>query len=269
VNITSESQVTDTSLGFVESIVPADQATLVKSLTNSKLLAQGYATLYQGQAATGVSPGVAVSPPDNGSLAYVQGSNFEPLFSIAYPTTNGNLTTVQGVTLAPTISASTSAPTTSPSFIDPSLKQLQAQLIDFPARVTGGVKFEYRARKVAKHLGRSNSIDGDQGQPITITPALSTGRGVTIASPLGGSLTIDPNVQIGSGAVVLAGDSSSFLIGENVSIGANSVISQSSLGNGTVVGSHAYIFGSTLAPGTVVPNNAIIINNKPAGTVQW
>jgi carbonic anhydrase/acetyltransferase-like protein (isoleucine patch superfamily) len=272
VNITSEDQVTNPALGFVESIVPADQTTLVKLLANSKLLAQGYATLYQGQAATGVSPGVAVNPPFNGNLANVEGANFEPLFQIAYPTTTGNLTTVQAVTLAPSVSASTSAPTTAPAFLDPSGKLLQAQLTDFPARVTGGVHFVYRARKAAKHLGRSNAIAGDQGQPITINPALQTGTGVTIALPLGTSssnLTIDPGVQIGSGAVILGGDSTGYTIGQNVTIGANSVISQSTLGAGTVIGSHAYVSGSNLAPGTVVPNNAIIINNKPAGTVQW
>jgi carbonic anhydrase/acetyltransferase-like protein (isoleucine patch superfamily) len=269
VNITTDAEANNPALGFVESLVPADQTTLVKSLTNSKLLAQGYAALYQGQSATGVSPGVAVSPPFNGNLANVEGANFEPLFSIAYPTTNGSLTTVQNTTLAPTISASTSAPTTSPSFIDPSNKQLQAQLPDFPARVTGATKFIFRANKAAHRLGRSNSIAADQGQPITLYAITETGRGVTINSPLGGSLTVDPSLQAGNGAVILGGDSANFVIGPNVSIGANSVVSQSSLGAGTVIGSHAYVFGSTLPAGTVVPDNAIIIRNKPAGTVQW
>jgi carbonic anhydrase/acetyltransferase-like protein (isoleucine patch superfamily) len=269
VNITSEEQVTNPALGFVESIVPADQTLLVKSLTNSKLLAQGYATLYQGQSATGVSPGVAVSPPFNGNLANVEGANFEPLFQIAFPTVTGTLTTVQGTTLAPSVSASTAAPTTAPSFIDPSGKQLQAQLTSFPARVTGGANFFFRAHKAAHRLGRSNSIAADQGQPINLEAITGTGRGVTINSPLGGSLAIFQGLQAGDGAVILGGDSARFTIGNNVSIGAHSVVSQSTLGNGTVIGSHAYVFGSTLAPGTVVPNNAIIINNKPAGTVQW
>jgi carbonic anhydrase/acetyltransferase-like protein (isoleucine patch superfamily) len=269
VNITSEAQVTDPSLGFVESIVPADQTTMVKSLTNSKLLAQGYSTLYQGQAATGVSPGVAVNPPFNGNLANVEGANFEPLFQIAYPTVTGNLLTVQATTLAPTVSASTAAPTTTPSFRAPSGKQLEAQLTDFPARVTGGSNFFFRARKAAHHLGRSNSIAADQGQPINFDGIAGTGRGVTINSPLGGSLAIGQGLQVGNGAVILGGDSAKFTIGNNVTIGANSVVSQSSLGDGTVIGSHAYVFGSNLPAGTVVPDNAIIIAGKRAGTVQW
>jgi carbonic anhydrase/acetyltransferase-like protein (isoleucine patch superfamily) len=269
VNITSEDQVTNPALGFVESVVPADQTIMVKSLTNSKLLAAGYATLYQGQSATGVSPGVAVNPPFNGNLANVEGANFEPLFQVAYPTVTGNLTTVQTATLTPTVSASTAAPTTTPSFRAPSGKQLEAQLADFPARVTGATNFFFRARKAAHRLGRSNSIAADQGQPINLDTIAGTGRGVTINSPLGGSLAIGQGLQAGNGAVLLGGDSARFTIGNNVSIGANSVVSQSSLGDGTVIGSHAYVFGSTLPAGTVVPDNAIIIGGKRAGTVQW
>jgi carbonic anhydrase/acetyltransferase-like protein (isoleucine patch superfamily) len=273
VNITTNDQANNPALGFVEPLVAADQATMVKSLTNSKLLASGYATLYQGQSATGVTPGVATATagagPYNGNLANVEGANFEPLFQIAYPTTTGSLTTVQTTTLAPTVSASTSAPTTSPSFIDPSGKQLMAQLPNFPARVTGATNFLFRARKAAHHLGRSNSIAADQGQPINLDAITQTGRGVTITSPLGGSLSIGQGLQAQAGAVILGGDATKFTIGNNVSIGANSVVSQSSLGDGTVIGSHAYVFGSTLPAGTVVPSNAIIINGKPAGTVQW
>ena len=269
VNITTNAEASDPTLGFVESIVSADQTTMVKLLANSKLLAQGYATLYQGQAATGVSPGVAVGPPDNGNLAIVSGAGFEPLYTLAESTSSGNLTTVQGATLAPSVSASTSAPTNSPSFIDPSGKQLLAQIPAFPARVTGETNFKFRANKAAHRLGHGNSIAADQGQPINISAITSTGNGVTINSPLGGALTIDPGLQVASGAVLLGGDSSTFTIGDQVTIGANSVVSQSSLGAGTVVGSHAYVFGSTLPAGTVVPNNAIIIANKPAGTVEW
>jgi carbonic anhydrase/acetyltransferase-like protein (isoleucine patch superfamily) len=269
VNITTDAEASNFALGDVEPLVSADVATLGKLLTNSKLLAQGYSSLFQGQSATGVSPGVAVGAPFNGTLANVEGANFEPLFSLAYPTTNGNLTTLQTSTLAPTITASTAAPTNSPTFIDPSGKQLKAQLQSFPARVTGVTNFEFRARKAAERLGRSNSIGADQGQPITLAQITSTGKGVTINSPLGGGLTVGPGLQVGSGTVVLGGDSSTFTFGANVTIGNNSVISQSSLGTGTTIGSHAYVFQSNLPAGTVVPDNAIIIGGKRAGTVQW
>jgi acetyltransferase-like isoleucine patch superfamily enzyme len=269
VNITTDAQASDPSLGFVEAIVPADQTTMAKQLTNSKLLAYGYATLYQGQAATGVSPGIATLPQDNGNLANVRGANFEPLFTAAVSTSSGNLTTVQAATLSPSVSASTSAPTSSPTFIAPSGKQLKAQLPDFPARVTGGANFKFRAHTAVAHLGRSNSIAADQGQPIDISAITQTGRGVTINSPLGGALTIGQGLQAGKGAVLLGGDSRTFVIGDQVTLGANSVVSQSSLGAGTVIGSHAYVFGTTLPAGTIVPDNAIIIGGKPAGTVQW
>jgi carbonic anhydrase/acetyltransferase-like protein (isoleucine patch superfamily) len=269
VNITTNAEASDPSLGYVESIIPADQSNLVKLLANSKLLAQGYATLYQGQAATGVSPGVAVSPPNNGNLAIVSGAGYEPVYTLAQSTSSGNLTTVQAATLAPTVSAATSAPTNSPTFLSHKGKQLPAQISDFPARVTGETNFKFRAHQAAARLGRSNSIAADQGQPINIAAITRTGRGVSINSPLGGGLTIGQGLQAQTGVVLLGGDSSTFVIGDDVTLGANSVVSQSSLGAGTVVGSHAYVFGSSLPAGTVVPDNAIIINNKRAGTVQW
>src|SRR5262249_53888540 len=151
---------------------------------------------------------------------------------------------------------------TSPSFRAPSGKQLKAQLIDFPARVTGGANFQFLARQAAKRLGRSNSIAADQGQPINLGFISQTGKGVTITSPIGGALTIGRFFQAQDGAVILGGDSSTFTIGDQVSIGANSVVSQSSLGTGTVVGSHAYVFGSNLPANSVVPDNAVIINNR-------
>jgi hypothetical protein len=182
---------------------------------------------------------------------------------------NGNLANVAGANLEPTTLSIEPTAATSPSFINHRGKQVMAQLPGFPARVTGGTNFFFRAKTAAAHLGRSNSIAADQGQPINLDEITGTGRGVTINSPLGGSLAIGQALQVGKGAVLLGGDSAKFTIGNNVSIGANSVVAQSSLGDGTVIGSHAYIFGSTLPAGTVVPDNAIIIGNKAAGTVQW
>ena len=195
VNITTDAEASDPTLGYVESIVLADQNTLGKLLANSKLLAQGYATLYQGQSATGVSPGVAVSPPDNGNLANVEGAGFEPLYTLAYSTSSGNLTTVQArhprsERLGLNVCADELALVHRPSG-----KQLMAQIPAFPARVTGEANFKFRAKQAANHLGRGNSIAADQGQPINISAITQTGTGVTINSPLGGALTIDPGLQ--------------------------------------------------------------------------
>ena len=269
VNITTNAEASDPTLGFVESLVSADQTTLVKLLTNSKLLAQGYATLYQGQAATGVSPGVAVNPPDNGNLANVAGAGFEPLYTLAQSTSSGNLTTVQAATLAPSVSASTSAPTNSPTFIDPSGKQLKAQIPAFPARVTGETNFKFRANRPPLTWDAATRSPPTRASRSTSPPSLRPAGGSRSTRRWVGPSPSARASRRGNGAVILGGDSSTFTIGDQVTIGANSVVSQSSLGAGTVVGSHAYVFGSTLPAGTVVPNNAIIINNKPAGTVQW
>jgi carbonic anhydrase/acetyltransferase-like protein (isoleucine patch superfamily) len=251
-NVTTDAEASNPALGKVEPIVAADQSNLGKMLANSKSLALGYATLYQGQAATGVTPGVATATasagPFNGNLANVEGANLEPSSA--------------SVSIAPSVP-------TSPFFPTPKGHLIQAQLPAFPARVTGGAVFHQRAHQVAKHLGRGNSIAADLGQPIVFGSISQTGRGVTITSPLGGNLNIGQAFQAQAGAVLLGDDSTTYTIGDNVTLGANSVVNQSNLGSGTVIGSHAYVSGSTLPPNSVVPDNAIIINNKPAGTVQW
>jgi carbonic anhydrase/acetyltransferase-like protein (isoleucine patch superfamily) len=253
-NVTTDAEASNPALGKVEPIQSADQAALGRMLANSRALALGYATLYQGQSATGVNPGVAKATasagPFNGNLANVEGASFEP--------TSG----VTGITTEPSTA-------TLPTFPNHRGNQIMAQLPDFPARVTGAANFFTRARSAAHHLGRGNSIAADQGRPINLGSINQTGRGVTITSPIGGGLNIGPNFQAQNGAVLLGGDSTTFPIGEGVTIGANSVVSQSSLGAGTIIGSHAYVSGSTLPPNSVVPDNAIIINNQRAGTVQW
>jgi carbonic anhydrase/acetyltransferase-like protein (isoleucine patch superfamily) len=251
-NVTTSAEATDPALGKVEPLQSADQINLGKMLANSKSLAAGYATLYQGQSATGVTLGVATATAGAGPF-------------------NGNLSTIEGAGLEPG-SASLSiepATATSPAFPDHNGKLVQATLIGFPARVTGGARFLSRARHIAHHLGRGNAITADQGQPITVGSIARTGNGVTITSPLGGGLTIGQAFQAQHGVVLLGGDSTTYLIGDQVNIGTNAVVAQSSLGSGTVIGSHAYVFGSTLPANSVVPANAIIINNKPAGSVQW
>ena len=153
--------------------------------TTNVSLAPGYAFLYQGQSATGASPGVPanVTTVFNGNLAAVRGAGQQPA----------------GTTAAPAVGVG-------PTFPSPHLVQVQqgkvvpvqvrGLLSGFRARVTGGVAFKTSAHEVAHHLGRSNSILADQGQPpiaqqaINIGSIAQTGSGVTINAPLSATVTV-------------------------------------------------------------------------------
>jgi hypothetical protein len=211
-------------------------------------LAAGYVTLYQGNSATGVSPGVdpTVTGVNNGYLAVIEGAGQQP---------------------AP--------PGAGPTFPSPHQGQVQGLLYGFRARATGRVVFRIRASQVAHSLGRSNSIRADQGlpnnvvQPINIGLIAQTGFGVTISAPLSGtgeSFTIGQNFQADTGAVILGGPGR--IIGDNVSIGPGAVVDGSSLGSGSTIGAGAYLLNSKLPAGSNIPAGAIYINGSLTGFVK-
>ena len=80
VNVTTNAEAADPALGKVVPVTQAELAALVQELSNSKALARGYVTLYQGNSATGPSPGIpdSVTGIFNGFLPNVQGSSPEP-----------------------------------------------------------------------------------------------------------------------------------------------------------------------------------------------
>jgi carbonic anhydrase/acetyltransferase-like protein (isoleucine patch superfamily) len=249
-DVTTNQEASDPALGKVVKVSSSDLSDLNKMLVSNLTLAQGYNTLYQGQSATGASPGVDPS---------ITGIN------------NGNLSTIEGTSSQPGSPTATTAflpPGSSPSFPSPHRGLVQASLFGFRARSTGGVLFHSRAEQVAHHLGRSNSIRGDQGQPITIGSIAGTGNGVTINAPLGGSLTIGQNFTAGNGATILGGSNVKAVIGDNVSIGNGAVVDRTSLGSGSTVGDRAYLLNSTFPAGTNIPTGAIYINNVHVGTVE-
>jgi carbonic anhydrase/acetyltransferase-like protein (isoleucine patch superfamily) len=250
-NVTTNAEASNPALGKVVKVTTADLNDVTSNLANSLSLAAGYVTLYQGQSATGASPGVdpSVSGVNNGNLAAIEGASAQPG--------------------SPTASTPYLPPGTSPQFPSPHQGLVPAQLYGFRARATGGTVFHSRAASIAHRLGRSNSIRADQGQPITIGSISQTGNGVTINSPLGGQLTIGQNFVAGSGATILSGGTVKAVIGDNVSIGAGAVVDRSNLGSGTTVGDRAYVFESTFPAGSNIPAGAIYINNKLVGTVQW
>ena len=148
----------------------ADLATITKTLSENESLATGYVTLYQGNSATGVSPGASptVTGIYNGDLAAILGANQQP---------------------GPT-SASFEPAKSAPEFLSPRRGLVASVLSKFPARITGGVQIDMKAGQAAHRLGRANAIRADQGQPIVIGSIAHTGHRVTINSPLGGQLAI-------------------------------------------------------------------------------
>src|SRR5271157_4839635 len=251
-NVTTNAEASDPALGMVVPVTSSELNGVGSQLTANLSVAAGYSTLYQGQSATGTSPGVAttVTGINNGNLATVEGANSEPG--------------------SPTASTAYLPPGTGPQFPSPTQGLVQGLLFNFPARITGAVVFNERAGDVAHRLGRSNSIRADMGKSITIGSIGHTGTGVTINSPTGGALTIGHNFVAGNNATILGGSSSTkAVIGDNVTIGNGAVLSGTSLGSGSTVGDHAYVFDSKFPAGTKIPAGAIYENNKLVGFVEW
>jgi len=250
-NVTTNAEASDPALGKVTPVTAADQADLVKTLNANYSLGIGYITLYQGQSATGASPGVpsTVSGVFNGNLSTITGANSQPG--------------------SPTASTAYLPAGAGPRFPTPHRGLAQGLLFGFTSRVTGGARFSQRAAHVQSSLGRRNSIRADQGQPITIGSIAGTGNSVTINSPEGGALTIGQGLAAGQGAVILGGTSAKpSVIGDNVSIGAGAVVDRSSLGSGTTVGALAYVLNSTFPAGTNIPDGSIYISNVLVGHVS-
>lgn len=245
-NVTTDAEASDPALGKVTPVTAADQADLVKTLNANYSLGIGYITLYQGQSATGPSPGTTTSGVYNGNLAAVSGSESQPGAPTSY--------------LPPGVG---------PKYPSPRRGLVQGLLPGFTSRVTGGARFHQRAMNVQAALGRRNAIRADQGQPISVGSIAGTGCGVTINSPQGGSLTIGQRFAAARGAVILGGTSARpSVIGDDVSIGAGAVVDRSSLGSGSTVGALAYVLNSTFPAGTVIPAGAIYINNAYVGQVS-
>ena len=87
VNVTTNAEASDPTLGKVVPVTSADLSAVGATLAANQALAAGYTQLYQGQAATGASPGVTTTGVNNGNLAAVEGASAEP------GTTNGGPST--------------------------------------------------------------------------------------------------------------------------------------------------------------------------------
>lgn len=240
--ITTQAEAESPALGKVARIGASDLSAVDAMVANNVALAGGYTTLYQGQAATGVSGAPVTGTPapkfNNGNLAAVRGTGQEPG--------------------SPAVSFEPSR--RGPRFLAAGTKRtVEGSFQDFPARITGGVIFSGQTARSLQHsIGIRDSIRGDEGQPITIGSIARLGDGVVIHAPRGGNLTIGRNFRAGDLAVILGGSGST--IGNDVSVGSRAVVENSKIGAGVTIGDGAYVSGTTLAAGTAVPAGAILVN---------
>lgn len=244
-NVTTDAQASDPALGKVVPATDSDVGEIQQQLSDSAELAAGYAELYQGNAATGASPGNVSKGVFNGSLAPVEGAGPEP----------GSET----VSFEPK--------QRSPTFPSPRGQATQAQIFRLRGRIIGNVNFASRLNVIAHSLGRGDSIRADEGQPINIGVNPRFGDNVSITAPLSGGVKIGRDFRAGDRSVLLGGPTTAAKLGDNVILGTSSVVARSTLGDNVTVGSHAYVADSTIADGTTIPDNAIIIHNVLVGTV--
>jgi carbonic anhydrase/acetyltransferase-like protein (isoleucine patch superfamily) len=246
-----------------DATVPPDRpyaiskAAATQTVLNNQSLAAGFTTLYQGNAATGVSPGVptTVTGVNNGNLTQVEGSSPEP-----------------GTQASPATPFTIASSNTTPVFPAPRGQQQPGQLYGFRARVVGQVVFHQQAGQVAHHLGFQNAIRADQGQPITIGSIAKTGNHVTINSPLTLSsttgpnglapLTIDQNFRADDHSVILGAQGVNMNIGDNVTVGTGAVVVGTTIGPNSTIGPGAYVANSTIQANQNIPAGAIIINQR-------
>lgn len=256
-NVTTDAEASNPALGKVVPVTAAQLADLKQSLSDTTELAKGYQALYQGDAATGASPGVEAS---------VKGVN------------NGNLTAVEGASNEPGVSNGVDFETptpTGPTFLGPRGQQLPGLISSFRARVTGQAVFNQQAAIVAHSFGFGNAIRADSGQPFTFGSSFQTGNEVTINSPLSsatskfGQLTFYDGFAADDRAVILGTPKVNSVFGANSHVGAGAVVVGSKLGENATVGPRAYVANSSLPANTVVPAGAIIIGNVAKGFVQW
>ncbi len=238
-NVTTQAEATNPALGKVRAVTAADRTILASYVTTNQALALGYATLYQGNAATGVSPYTTTAGVNNGNLAAITGASAEP----------GSAT----VSFEPATG------------LIPSFAGTPATFYGYRARLTGRVVLGDRPSVAASKFGRGDSIRADVGQPITIAGINSIGDSVSMHGRVGDKITIGTNFTAESNSRVL----SNATLGNDVTLGNGSVVSASTLGNGVTVGARSLILNSTLAPGTNVPAGTILINNVVTRAIEW
>ena len=262
-NVTTNAEASDPSLGKVVPVTAGELTQGSQMVTVYQALAQGYATLYQGNSATGNFAASGVVPEDPPPGVF-----------------QGNLSTILGASAEPgSASASFEPSSGSPTFLAPQGQQQQGLLFNFPARVTGAVNFFQKAEDVVHALGTHDAILADQGQPFNIGPIAKIGDRVTITSPLGSAsgalgagstapIAIGNGFTAGNNAVILGAQGVQTVIEENVTVGPGAVVQGTSIGANSTIGAGAFVENSNLPANSNVPAGAIIINNKQVGTVE-
>jgi len=245
-DVKTEAEATNPALGKVVIMTGADPI-LAQILTDNATLATGYTALYQGNSATGASPGTTATNVFNGSLAPVEGASQNPG--------------------AATVSFETAA---SPRFATFAGRLRVYTSPFYRSRVIGAVTFTNNDPFTVERLvGRQTSIRGDEDQPITIGALGRIGDSVTIHGYRGGRITAGSNLILGTGAVLAATSAGNLVIGNAVSIGDHAVVNGSTIGTGANIGAFSSISNSTVPPGATIAPGTVLVNNRVVGQVGF
>lgn len=237
-SVTTEAEATDPALGKVEKMTKAQLDTVIGTYLAGVSLAKGYTTVYQGNKATGPSPGTNNPNIFNGDLSLVLGAG---------PDAGKSVVPFENSTLLPW-------------FPKPSGRLTGVTVPQIRLRIIGNAVFHQRLGQVAHHSGRSDSVRADVGQPVTIGSIASLGNSVSIHAPVGGKLTIGNNFVAQDHAVILGGKKA--VIGDNVTVGTGSVLDNASVGSGSVIGAGSYLQDVTIPAGSVVPPGTFLIGKS-------
>ena len=226
-NVTTNAEASDPALGMVVRVTSSDLSNIDSQLTANQSLGTGYNTLYQGQSATGASPGVTatVSGIYNGNLATIQGANSEPGSATASTPVPSCRRQSRVRITAPRAGRSDSLTTSLPG------SRAQWSSTSGPRQVAHQLGPE---QLDPRRHGRADQhrLDRPYGQ-----------RGDNQRSRRAVQLTIGQNFVAGNNATILGGSTSTtkVVIGDNVTIGNGAVVSGTSLGSGSTVGDHALL----------------------------
>ncbi len=236
--VLTQAESTNPALGKVEKITTAQTATVDNALLAGVALAKGYTTIYQGNKITGLTPGILTSTVYEGDLSQVLGAS---------PDAGKSTVPFENSTVLP-------------RFLGPRGLLFGANLPQLRLRIIGDVVINQRVNQVAHHAGRSDSIRGDVGQPITIGSIASLGDGVSMHAPQGGKLTIGQNFVAQDRAVILGGKSAK--IGDNVVVGTGAVLDNASVGSNSVIGAGALLMNVTVPANSVIPAGTLLIGKS-------
>ena len=237
-DVTTDAEASNPGLGMVVPVTASELATVVKTLSENESLAAGYTTLYQGNSATGASPGASPLLTGDQQRRPGRGPRSQPA---AWPALGFVRARQKRSRIFVTASGAGRF----------GLEQLPGTHHRRCANRHAGTGGRAQNRPGQCHSRRPGTADRDRFDRPHRQPRddqFAPGWPARDRAKLEGE----------SGAVILSGPNVDAKLGDDVKIGAGAVVSQSSLGANSTVGSRRYLFDSTFPANTVIPAKRFI-----------